>query len=76
VARARRVEVDSSKVLLTEIEAINRYLLWKRYRMRERDGRESVPTFAEWLAQSRIEVLPPEWAQEAGERRLAFDVAD
>lgn len=70
------VEVDSGKVLLSEREAIHRFLLWKSYRARERDRGEVLLTFAEWLAQSRIEILPPESAQEAGECAFPSDVAN
>jgi hypothetical protein len=73
--RARPAQIDASKVLLPERVAIHRYLLWKHYRRRERDGRETDLTFAEWLAQSRVEILPFEWPEEAGERGFPFDVS-
>jgi hypothetical protein len=85
MAHARPAQIDSSKVLLSEREAMNRYLAWQEHRERELvaarrvdrhfqirlvrkvrprehyDGGEGLLTFAQWLGQSRIEILPREW---------------
>jgi hypothetical protein len=66
--RARHTNYDSGKVLLPERMAIQRYMDWKKYRLEEGDGKDCFPTFAEWLAQSQIVVLPPEWPQNSSER--------
>jgi hypothetical protein len=54
-------EPDSSKVLLPERMAMQRYLDWRNYRIEEGDGPKDLLTFAAWLGQSQVEILPPEW---------------
>jgi hypothetical protein len=54
--------------------AIQRYLEWRKYRIQEGDGKESLLTFAQWLGQSQIQVLPPEWEKDLGERCFLLDV--
>lgn len=68
--------VTHDLVRLPERVAINRYLAWRKYRTRERDGKKNLVTFVEWLQQSQIQILPPEWPENAGQRSLPPDVSN